>query len=92
MKKFFKQVKLFCMMKFSKPYQFDFISDSKGEPVGPELAVRHLTFHDMAEWACRCRLTKEVILNGTTANAIRVTGSERVDDSNGITTFQPCRV
>ncbi|MDD5651972.1 MAG: hypothetical protein PHX98_01060 [Candidatus Moranbacteria bacterium] len=46
----------------------------------------------MAEWACRCRLTEEVILNDNEANAIRVVGFERIDEYNGITTFQPCKI
>ncbi|MDD3498436.1 MAG: hypothetical protein PHH24_02945 [Candidatus Moranbacteria bacterium] len=79
-------------MKFGKPNSFAFVSESDGDPVGPELKVGHLTFHDMAEWACRCRLTEEVILNDNEANAIRVVGFERIDEYNGITTFQPCKI
>lgn len=91
MKKFFKQVKLFYTMKFGKPYKFDFVS-SEGKPIGPVLEVCHLTLHDMAEWACRCRLTEEVILNNIGANSISVAGFKRLDRYNGITTFQPCKV
>ena len=90
MRKFFKHVKLCWKMRFGKPYDFCFVSD--GEPVGTELKVPHLTFHDMAEWACRCRLTEEVILNDLQANAIKIIGFERIDDYNGITTFQPCKI
>lgn len=92
MKKFFRYLKLLWIIKRGKPYIFHFVSDSEGEPVGPELKVGHLTFHDMAAYACRCKLTEEVILHKLPANAIRIIDFERTDGTNGITTFQPCKV
>ncbi|MDP2766162.1 MAG: hypothetical protein Q8O41_01735 [Candidatus Methanoperedens sp.] len=92
MKKFFGYIKLFLKMKFGKPYEFHFISSTEGNPIGPELKVGHLTLHDMAEWACRCRLTEEVILSDIKADAIRVIGFERIGEYSGVTTFQPCTI
>lgn len=79
-------------MNFGEPNSFTFVSESEGKPLGPALEVRHLTFSDMSEWACRCRLTEEVILNSNKANAIRIVGFKRIDEYNGITTFQPCGI
>ena len=92
MKKFFRRIKLFWKITLGKPYNFNFVSDDEGKPIGQTLKVSHLTLHDMEEWACRCKLTEEVILNSLPANAIKIIGFERIDTYNGITTFQPCEI
>ncbi|MCD6149834.1 hypothetical protein J7J13_03565 [bacterium] len=91
MKKFLKRIHLFWRKKQGKPIQYNFASEKEGVPIGVELEVYHLTFHDMATYACQCRLTEEQLLNGLDANAIKITGFKRIDKYNGITTFQPCK-
>jgi hypothetical protein len=44
----------------------------------------------MAAWACRCRLTEDVVLKKLPANAIRIVSFKRLDETTGRTTFQPC--
>ena len=88
--KILRQIKLFWIKLFGKPYEFPFVNS--GKPVGLELKAGHLTYHDMAEHACRCRLAEEVILNNLDANAIKIIDFKRINGFVGTTTFQPCKV
>ncbi len=89
-----KKIKWFWIRKYGEPYSFEWLSesDTRGVPVGPELEAHHLTFHDMAWYACCFRLTKEVILSDLDANAIRISRFRRTVGCSGITTFQPCKI
>lgn len=93
MKKVTNFIKLVWMITYGEPFHFEFISNEKGEPVGPELQVKHLTLHDFESWACRCRLTEEILLTGQKdINAIKITGFKRINDVQGVTIFQPYKV
>lgn len=62
---------------------------SKVRPVGSERSVKHLTYHDMADWAVRQALTDLRYFEGLEINAVHVMRPQILSENTGITYYQP---
>jgi hypothetical protein len=93
MRKIWRRLRLFFVLKFLGPIDFTAVPKGTGRPVGPVLCKIYPVFKNW-NYVCAVRLTEEVILKKLDANAFMIVKIQKLklDKNMKAVFFQPMKI